>query len=357
MFEEFSPVSKKEWQEKVIKDLKGRAFEELQWHLEQDIVLDPFYHSDDSITQNLVYTRASSSWEVGEEIVIQDPPESNKQLLHALKNGVDSPCLVFNSLPEVQDFSIILKNIIPSYIKLNLKLDREVEAWVQLLKNYSTYLQSNQIETASLEGGLYFKSNNGEDYKSILELSKKYFPKYRCINISSTSNELGSSGVVRYLSDLTKSIDQTFQSIEEAGIPAIQVSLNLGKSFFIEIAKIRAIRILWEQLCKAYQVPNKALFINAHFDEATYDDNTNTNMIRSMTIAMSAVIGGVDRLTIRPTDISGSSMTNRIARNVQHLLKMESYMDRVVDPAAGSYYIEKLTNLFVEKAWENFAAS
>ena len=79
-------------------------------------------------------------------------------------------------------------------------------------------------------------------------------------------------------------------------------------------------------------------------------------MIRTMTIAMSAVIGGVNRLTILPADQKANAFTTRIARNVQHLLKMESYLDRVIDPSSGSYYIEKLTKLLVEKTWEKFSA-
>ena len=79
------------------------------------------------------------------------------------------------------------------------------------------------------------------------------------------------------------------------------------------------------------------------------------NMIRAATQAMSAVIGGVDRLYIPPANAgvpeAPTPFTRRVARNVHHILKMESFLDRVADPGAGSYYIEKLTDTLAESAW------
>ena len=266
-------------------------------------------------------------------------------------NGVNSPSLAFSSIPQIQDFKIILKNVIPAYIKLNFHFEGDVQSCKEFLNNYHSYLQSQQVEPESLEGGFYFNLQEAEDQSKLLLHSKSLFPKYRCLNITATKDN-DHPNISSYLGELIKSIDQTFQLIEEADISNIQITVQIGKSYFVEIAKIRAIRILWKHLCNAYQVSERIAYINAIFEEEAYDEDTNTNMIRSMTMAMSAVIGGVNRLTIRPADQSDSTMTNRIARNVQHLLKMESYMDRVIDPAAGSYYIEKLTNLFVEQAWE-----
>ena len=80
-------------------------------------------------------------------------------------------------------------------------------------------------------------------------------------------------------------------------------------------------------------------------------------MIRTTTQAMAAVIGGVRRLSLLPADAFGGDstpFTRRMARNVQHLLRMESYLDRVVDPAAGSYYLETLTEQLAERAWRQF---
>ena len=119
---------------------------------------------------------------------------------------------------------------------------------------------------------------------------------------------------------------------------SFQFSLPIGKSYFVEIAKIRAFKILWANVLAAYEVQNVvAPTIEVHFSKTEMTDDTNTNMIHATTQAMSAVIGGVERLTVLPSDKKGSAFTKRIARNVQHLLKMESFMNRVHDPAAVSY--------------------
>jgi methylmalonyl-CoA mutase len=86
-------------------------------------------------------------------------------------------------------------------------------------------------------------------------------------------------------------------------------------------------------------------------------DDPFTNMLRTQTEAMSAIIGGTDSLTVQPYDISfrkPDEFSERIARNQQLILKKESYFDKVVDPAAGSYYIENLTNMIAENAWKLF---
>ncbi|MBK9488574.1 MAG: hypothetical protein IPO07_07135 [Haliscomenobacter sp.] len=126
----------------------------------------------------------------------------------------------------------------------------------------------------------------------------------------------------------------------------------------MEIAKLRALRLLWQNVLKAYGVQTSALEIAAHFAPASQDEHPNTNLIRAATQAMSAVIGGANQLYVLPSNASlhesPTPFTRRIARNVQHLLRLESHLDKVIDPAAGSYYIEKLTEELAHKAWAIF---
>ena len=135
----------------------------------------------------------------------------------------------------------------------------------------------------------------------------------------------------------------------------IQFSIAIGKSYFVEIAKIRALKILWANVLKAYGWEATSPSIEAHLSPSCQSDNPYQNMIAATTQAMSAVLGGVDRLTILPANAAtekADDFTRRIARNVQHLLKMEAYFDRVIDPAAGSYYIEQLTEQLAKQAWK-----
>ena len=152
--------------------------------------------------------------------------------------------------------------------------------------------------------------------------------------------------------------------LNEKGIPPkttnnyLQFSVPVGKSYFIEIAKIRALKVLWANILEAFGVENARIpEIEAHLSPSAFGDHANTNMIRATSQAMSAVLGGVNRLTVLPSDANITESTDfsrRIARNVQHLLTMESFLDRVIDPAKGSYYIETLTEKIAEYAWSDF---
>jgi methylmalonyl-CoA mutase len=159
-----------------------------------------------------------------------------------------------------------------------------------------------------------------------------------------------------YLQKLT---ERGLSAEQAAGI--LQFSIPVGKSYFLEIAKIRAFRLLWLNILKAWDVPLDYPVTEARFQAESYTDELYSNMIRATTMAMSAVLGGADRLTVVPYDAGREEQAaypqafgRRIARNVQHLLKMESSFSEIPDPAAGSYYIEKLTQQLAERAWSAF---
>jgi len=186
-------------------------------------------------------------------------------------------------------------------------------------------------------------------------------PKFKLVTINGGDLPVGAQDAVSTLATLLKRGDYMIKEFLGKNFSKndiqnqFQFSLPIGKSYFVEIAKIRALKILWANVLTAHEVENiVSPTIEVHFSKDELTDDVNTNMIHATTQAMSAVIGGVDRLTVLPADKKGTAFTKRIARNVQHLLKMESFMDRVHDPAAGSYYIEKLTEQLAEKAWEIF---
>ena len=139
----------------------------------------------------------------------------------------------------------------------------------------------------------------------------------------------------------------------------VQFSITLGDSYFLSIAKIRALKLLWQNILEAWGCnSNPPTIIEVHLTTATQTDNENYNKIKATAQAMAAVIGGAKRLYIYPSDEVkdglGTPFAQRIALNIQHLMQLESYMNRVVDPAAGSYYIENLTNQLAEAAWKEF---
>lgn len=143
--------------------------------------------------------------------------------------------------------------------------------------------------------------------------------------------------------------------------PKIKFNLGVGSNYFMEIAKFRALRLLWAQIVNAYglnDARNGRMFIHAtnnSWNFTIYDPWVNA--LRTTTGTMAAVLAGVDSFTVKPYNHAVEKPTafaERIARNQQLVLKEESYLDRIADPAAGSYYIENLTQLLMDEAWQLF---
>lgn len=155
------------------------------------------------------------------------------------------------------------------------------------------------------------------------------------------------------LMDLGLTIDQAARKL--------RFSFSVSSNYFMEIAKLRAARMLWANIVKGYN-PEKncagKMMIHAEtsrWNQTVYDPYV--NMLRGTTEAMSAAIGGVYSLEVTPFDRAFEAPTEfakRIARNVELLLKHESHFDQVVDPAGGSYYIENLTQSIAAEAWKLF---
>jgi methylmalonyl-CoA mutase len=144
----------------------------------------------------------------------------------------------------------------------------------------------------------------------------------------------------------------------ESVLPHVRIRLAVGSDYFMEISKIRAARWLWSKVAAAYGVENAPVHIDActsKWNKTTYD--AHTNMLRVTAEAFAAVVGGVDSLHIGPFDeISGKTdeFSRRIARNIHTILREECGLDRVIDPAGGSTYIEWLTDQIAAKSWEIF---
>ena len=362
-FDEFSPVSKEEWLAKLEKDLKGKPMEDLNWFLGNDMVVPPFYHQEDA-DENwhpLSSNGLNNDWEICEEIIVREIKEANQLAIKALEGGanalrfnVDEASIRYDALEE------LLENINLEYISVHFYFNQDY--LLDVIKNFFTILGSRHCP--HLQGSFNFdfgEENSFNTWDDDMRLYLKFMPNFKLITVNGGDLPVGAEDATQTLATLLKRGNALFQAFLNDGFSKediqnqIQFSIPIGKSYFVEIAKIRALKMLWANVLAGYEVENIiAPTIEAHFSKSELTDDVNTNMIHATTQAMSAVIGGVNRLTVLPADKKGTAFTKRIARNVQHLLKMESFMDRVHDPAAGSYYIEKLTEQLSDKAWEIF---
>lgn len=371
LFSEFPPTSKAEWLARIEKDLKGKPLDELRWHLEEKITLDPFYHPEDmaEVPPPLQGQRQDNNWEAGEYIDVEDVKAANAALLEGLQGGAEAPLFRLSFPLGPGQLEQLLEGAELSSISTNFgEHYTDKKPW-ELFGHFTALLDKRGTDKRTVRGSIDFDPLLDwsrppiEELAGLIQYCEDFMPLFRPFQVNAHRFHSGPDDSSLELAYAIAKGSEYLARLTEHGLPAetinahMQFSIAISKSYFVEIAKLRALRLLWANVMKAYGTP-QAPFLAVHFAPETQDDNTNTNMIRASTQALSAVIGGADQLYILPANQGrqekSTAFTRRIARNVQHLLKMESHLHRVIDPGAGSYYIEKLTEKLAGQAWEQF---
>ncbi len=372
LFQDFSPTSKAEWLAKVEKDLRGKPLSDLQFHLEKDIVLEPFYHPEDVEARHepIIGAQENAGWQIGEYVEGSDVKAGNKMALEALNGGATALLFLLKHQLEEGELAQLLAGIELPYISTNFGQYFPGKNPHSLLEHFYNFLQSNAKTPADVSGSIDYDAIFDwsepplDDLAQAVRFCAKHMPQFAIVTVDARRFH---SGIERTSLELAYTIakgSEYFAQLADRGIdPAttnqhLVVKVALSTSYFVEIAKLRALKLLWRNMLQAYGATAALPTIEAHFARESHDDQTYTNMVRSATQALSAAVGGVDRLFVPPANVAkgedSTSFTRRIARNVQHLLQLESHTDKVLDPAAGSYYIEKLTDILAERAWAKF---
>ncbi|RLD90970.1 MAG: methylmalonyl-CoA mutase small subunit [Bacteroidetes bacterium] len=391
LFNKFAPVSIRQWEEKIVKDLKGKPYSRLIRKTAEGFEIKPFYREEDlknsSFTKILPaqfpYLRGKhtheNSWLVRQDIVVNEFTQANKKALDVSARGIDSLGFIFpeNTNPGEEELKKLLENIRADSIELNfsggnaneilMALDRLAKKHHYNLDKIKGSLNVDPLGEFSMRGR--FARGEKIEFDTLVKLFKtgEYLPAFQLITVNAHLFHNAGGGIIselacalamgaEYLTFLT---DQGF-SIDEVA-PKIRFHFAVGSEYFMEIAKFRALKLLWAKMVDAYgleKVENSIAHIHASsswWNKTIYDPYV--NMLRTTTETMSALIGGIDSMTVLPFDSvfsEGNDFSNRIARNQQLVLKEESYFNKVVDPAAGSYYIENLTGELIQHAWNLF---
>lgn len=393
LFGEFSPISSKEWMDKITDDLKGNPFEKLLWKTADGFTIQPFYRKEDM--EDLLYLdrepgafpfvrtgkKYLNDWEIRQDITVKSIRQANEKALHALNWGATSICFhIPGNLPLTRaNFKDLLKGIFFDCINLNFHAPgKENDIFNYLLDEAKDQNIENERITGSINidptgrlclQGNYYKSEE-EDFLIASELIKKAaikLPNLRLIGLSgSIFNSSGASSTQELAFCLAQASEYFNRyTAHGAGVDQIarsmQLNLATGPLFFIELARIRAARLLFARLIDAWKPLQKnscKIFIHTHtseWNQTVFDPYV--NMLRGTTESMASALGGADSITVVPFDNSFRDTTKfseRIARNTQVILKEEAYFDKVIDPGAGSYYIEKITDSLAESSWKLF---
>jgi methylmalonyl-CoA mutase len=379
LFQEFEATTKAQWLARVERDLKGKSLSELNFEkgpLSPEGIRDfatlnisPFSHADDLKGKKLepiIGNALDNAWAIGENIDIKDGnfKNANQKALIALMGGANALFFIFNTYPTDNQLNTLLENIEFEYIESHFYIKSDNSNLLSFLENFKKITSKNakiwstatSRTLSGLRGSVSTTSN--EISKEVLLWIKENLPLFKIITIDGSVFHKGSEHVIEELTEILLVGEKQLNCLKIKGLDIdlfknnIQFNLSIGISYFIEIAKIRALKLLWGNVLKAYEVTPSVPIINAKISKDSFVEDAHKNKISVTTQAMSAVLAGVESLTIDPTE--DSDFGKRISRNVQHLLQLESYLDRVADPSAGSYYIEQLTNQIAEKVWQRF---
>lgn len=350
---EFSALSKSDWKQLVMKELKGQSYDSLIWHINDRICLDPYYTLDenDGILSALPF---STDVLIAESFDCKNAEETNPLLLQSLSGGLQSPLFIMPTSYQEKDLAILLNevdlNFISSFWDFT-KID-EPKKILAILKSVCNY---GKAENRTLSGGIILTTDQIIQHYDELSIQ---FPALKTINISegkSYETEEVDVELANLLHQVNELIIQLSPNEINKFFSNCFFNLTIGKKYLFEIARLRAFIYLWGNFQLSYGIEEVDLpYLNISFNPEAYDEDNNLNMIRATTMTMAAYMGGASRITVLPTDPEESAFSRRIARNIQHLLIMESGFDKVQDPSAGSYYIEQLTLKIAESSWKLF---
>ena len=337
LFEDFDQVSQQDWIDKINTDLKGKDYQEtLVWNSKEGIAVQPFYNGTDTLTNTPL--KSNTAWEIRESVIIDDISIANKNALQALKGGANS-ILFIGEINSQSEMDALLKDIQTDIIELHFYNSNP--------KRTSEYISLNK-------GSISYDTFDNVDELAELTNSENQF---KTITVKSNVTDSIVEELAQSLSKGVKYLDLlTDKGIDAETIASkMQFSFGISTNYFFEIAKLRAARKLWSFILQQYNVEDSEMNIHSETSiEALSSEDENFDILRNTTKAMSAIIGGCNSLTVRPHDKEKLRFSNRIARNVQHILKEEAFFDKVVNPADGSYYIEHLTEEIANKAWRLF---
>lgn len=301
----FPDKTKAEWLARVEKDLKGKPLDSLNWEVEGK-VYSPFWHGEDLPEKpSAVDNYRTEPCKSGIAISVEDPDIANKQILDLLNKGANALLLFSDKIDVVAEQARILDSV--------------------LLDLVDVYLQTNLPDE---------------------RLFSPQFPVYSSVN----TDKIDSSLEVRF-AELLRQANEGLAAGNTL-IPTFWEEAT--DDYFLSIASLRALRLCYAQVADAYGVSPECRIT---VDPWTRIQDKYSGMISMSAICSAAIIGGANTVFVSTGDTNDEkekAFLQRVALNSMNVLHHESHLNEVTDPAAGSYYLENLTNTIAESIWAEF---
>lgn len=384
LFTEFTPSIYNKWYETTVKSLKGKPFEKLIKATYEGFDIQPMYRAEDIANLAHIgtspgtypYVRGtktegyqSEAWAIAQAINLSDPKTFNEALKHDLERGQTAIYIGKSlTLDSIETIKIAFADIDLTQYPIFIQADANAGEIYSLLRDYlgeqiadiSGCIGYEPIHQLASVGTI--SQSISDDIVNLI----KQAPSVDCIAVrTDIYHDAGANAVqemaiaiatgVNYISDmLERGLDINTVASK------IRFFLTIGENFFMEIAKIRAIKMMWAQIVREFGGNEQSQKIKIHIRTATRNKTRHdpyVNMLRVTTEAMAGAIGGVDSLQVAPFDEpfgESDAFSRRIARNVQLILRDEVNLTNLIDPAGGSWYIEHLTDQLAQSAWAFF---
>lgn len=392
LFSEFQAPTSSDWEAQLTKDLKGADYQKtLFTKTREGFDIKPFYRREelkdtqlsDALPGEFPFLRGSkknNDWQVRQDIMVDSIEHANKKAIELTAKGVNSIGFMFSDQfqPSVHDIERLMENIHSEELEINFLCGaashKIISIYQELVERYKRDAERIQV-SVDFDPFMAFafrgKFCQTEDYAFThakqLVYAAKALPNSRVLAVNSYTLRNAGATIVQELAFALSQGVQYLDKLSDLGlsaekvVPRIKFNMGVGSNYFMEIAKLRAARYLWAKIVSAFLPDSPELgrmkihSQSVSWNKSVYD--AQVNMLRTTTEGMSAVLGGTDSLCLMPYNMPyqlPNDFSERIARNQQLLFKEESFLDKVSDPAAGSYYIENLTNNLVRKAWNLF---
>ncbi|MEM6892460.1 MAG: methylmalonyl-CoA mutase subunit beta [Bacteroidota bacterium] len=354
LFEDFDKVSAKLWKQKIQFDLKGKDYNDaLVWESLEGLHVKPFYHPDDASVVPGSTENSPKSWKIAQEIYANDVSKTLKNIDRLKQEGVESFLL---TIPDDQfDLTRFLrtKEIEDTEIHIRFPFLYKAEALPKASPRH--HLHMDVIGHFAREGNWFFTGEKDLEQTA----SNLKHPNYRCGIHAELYQNSGANCIQQLAYSLAHAVEYlNYFEAHKSGVDVpFSFFVGVGGNYFFEIAKIKALRWLWQTVSKTFGANPDCTFLAAPSlrNKTLYDFNT--NMLRTTSESMAAVLGGADvvcNLNYDAVYHKTNAFAERAARNQLLLLKEESFFESGSMPTEGSYYIESLSHQLAEKALELF---
>ncbi|HET8737671.1 MAG TPA: methylmalonyl-CoA mutase subunit beta [Pricia sp.] len=362
LLHEFVPVSVSAWKQKIQEGLQGRDFDEtLVWQSPEGIRVHPLYHAAHRENWGNGPSKGKLSWQVAEEIFVADSANANKKALDTLGKGAE--ILIFTVASEAVDLKRLLDGVDLASVSVHFDFRYLVPDLLEKVLDVAGKYPENIHPDIDIIGHLARTGNwffdEEKDFGFLQDLLATAGSRgtRNVLGVDLSVYQNAGANIVQQLAYALAHAIEYLNRFDAETCGNFGFKICVGANYFFEIAKIRALRILWKTLAMEFGATDTC-FIRAHptkRNKTLYDYNV--NMLRSTTECMSAILGGANTVCNLPYDAfyhKNNEFAERIARNQLLILKEESYFDAIENPATGSYYIETLTQQLAEKALKLF---